>query len=560
MPNVYNSASRASLKPAWLAAGVLAAVILTCPRDANADKPNFILFLTDDQGWTDTSVPMIEGRADSKSDFYRTPALERLAREGMVFSSAYSPAPVCSPTRHSIQFGKTPARLRNTCHVKGAAGCPDEISIASMLKKTDPPYATAHFGKWGLSQSPAPEHFDYDQSDGRTNNFHGDWRSTKDRRALPDDDPKRIFSLTKRAAAFMEEQAGKGRPFYLQVSHYALHVQHNALPETIEKYRKLPRGGKCVPADYDNATPPLNAWILEYAAMIEDMDTGLGMLLEKIDKLGIADNTYVIFVGDNGGGFRGNKPLRGGKGSVWEGGIRVPMVVRGPGVKPGTYCNVPVTGWDFFATFSDLAGNTKPLPQGIDGGSLRLLLENEGKGKVGRPEDHLVFHYPFWSPFGGKPMTAIRHGDWKLVKEWESGKLHLFNLADDLGETRDLAEAKPDVAKKLHAKLTDYLKTVDAEDWQQIRKVQQGQSGGSNEMRRRIDTYLKEAEKDSPRELKKRVEQLKRQLAEQNKIRRQSVHSQAPDANRAWAGANSECAFLRTVIGNLEKRLSKIKD
>jgi len=537
--------------------GGLAQAQLGNTRNSRASEPNIILILTDDQGWTDTSVQMMARRPDSRSDFYRTPALERLAREGMVFSNAYSPAPVCSPTRHSIQFGKTPARLRNTCHVRGAADCREEMSIAQMLKKAEPAYATAHFGKWGLSQSPDPAHFGYDQSDGRTNNFHGDWRSTKDKRALPDDDPKRIFSLTRRASAFMEEQVRKGRPFYLQVSHYALHVQHAALTETIEKYRKVPRGRKCRPDDYQTPPPPLNGWILEYAAMIEDMDTALGMLLKSIDQLRIAANTYVIFTSDNGGGFRGNEPLRGGKATCWEGGIRVPMVVRGPGIKAGAYCDVPVAGGDFFPTFSDLAGNREPLPAGIDGGSLRPLFENEGKGEVKRARGCLVFHFPFWTPFGAEPVTAIREGDWKLVKMWSTGEMLLFNLADDIGESRNLTEANPGKAKDLHTKLTAYLEAVNAEDWREIRKTQDRSAGGL-EIRRRIDRYLKEAEKDSVQELQSRIERLKKQLAEQNKIRRQSVHSQKPDANRAWARSNSECVFLRTTIAALQERAGRM--
>jgi len=134
--------------------------------------------------------------------------------------------------------------------------------------------------------------------------------------------------------------------------------------------------------------------MLEYAAMIDNLDTGLGMLLDKIDKLGIADNTYIIFFSDNGGDFRGNEPLKGGKTSLWEGGIRVPMVMRGPGIKPCSFCDVLVAGWDFFPTISDLVGNKNPLPEGIDIGSLRLLFENAGKGKVERPYDYLVWHFP----------------------------------------------------------------------------------------------------------------------------------------------------------------------
>ena len=200
---------------------VLAVATTTQPADA-ADKPNIILVLTDDQGWTGTSVPMMMGRSDSRSDFYRTPALERLAREGMAFSNAYSPAPTYTPSRGSIQFGKTPARLRQTvvhdvlAEYRGIDGA-DQVSIAQMIKAADGDYVTAHFGNWGFPPR-SPEHAGYDVTDGNTNNGDGDYHSLMDRTLLPPDDPKRIFSLTRRANVFMEQQVRSGRPFFLQIS------------------------------------------------------------------------------------------------------------------------------------------------------------------------------------------------------------------------------------------------------------------------------------------------------------------------------------------------------
>ena len=432
---------------------------------ATQGRPNIILVYTDDQGWTDTSVRMMKDRADSASDFYRTPALEKMAAQGMVFSNAYSPAPVCTPSRAGIQFGKTPARLRQTvvhdvlAAVRGI-DCKDEVSIARMIKAADPGYLTAHFGKWGFPPRP-PEHAGYDVTDGKTNNADGDWISRKDGKTLPADDPNRIFSLTKRANDFMAGCVKAGRPFFMQVSHYAVHVQHYALKETVEKYRKLPRGKKCTPRDYADPPPRRNAWTLLYAAMIEDLDTGLGMLLEKIDKLGIRDSTYVIFTSDNGGGFRSNDPLRGGKAKLWEGGIRVPTVVCGPGVKRGAQCDVPIAGWDIFPTVSDLIGNTKPLPKGIDGGSLRPLFENGNDGKIKRGTEGLVFHFPW---YGNVPMSAIRLGDFKLIENLNTGETRLFNLVRDIGETTDISKSMPAKADELHKKLTGYLKEVDAED------------------------------------------------------------------------------------------------
>jgi len=223
------------------------------------------------------------------------------------------------------------------------------LTRRALLKAADARYVTAHFGKWGFPPR-RPGHAGYDVTDGHTNNADGDWLSKKDGQGLPADDPKRIFRLTKRATAFMAECVGAHRPFFMQVSHYALHVQHQALEETVAKYRTLPRGKKCTAKDYADPPPPQNGWMLLYAAMIENLDTGLGTLLEAIDDLGIADSTYVIFTSDNGSGFRGNAPLKGGKANLWEGGIRVPTLVRGPGVKAGCQCDVPIAGWDFFPT------------------------------------------------------------------------------------------------------------------------------------------------------------------------------------------------------------------
>ena len=438
--------------------------------EAQQERPNIILFFTDDQGWTDTSVQMMAGRADSKSDFYQTPALERLARDGMVFSNAYSPSPVCTPSRASIQFGKTTARLRQTTVHDVLAknrgiDLKSETSLAQMIKTADMGYSTAHFGKWGFPPR-SPEHAGYDFSDGGTNNGDGDYADVHKRTLLPEDDPKRIFSLTKRANAFMEKQTKAGRPFFLQVSHYAVHVQHYALKATIEKHKKLPRGKKGLDMDYRAPLPSRNAWMMNYSAMIEDLDTSLGLMLDKLDELQIADNTYVIFTSDNGSGFRGNEPLKGGKANLWEGGLRVPFVVRGPGVRKGSYCDKPVAGWDIYPTVRDLIGSKKPLPDGIDGGSLRSLLEKGNEGEVVRGFPGLVFHFPW---YGNVPMTAIRVGDYKLMRHLNNGEHRLFNVSNDIEEQRDLSKTMPKKAKELLNDLDAYLKEVGAENIEDMR-------------------------------------------------------------------------------------------
>ena len=433
--------------------------------------PNIILFYVDDLGWTDTSVPMMKGRADSRSDYYQTPHLERFAKEGMIFSNAYAPAPVCTPSRNSMLYGMTPARLHNATLNTDAASEKNMgvLSIPQALKQANSAYVTAHFGKWHMPFI-TPTGVGYDVTDGPTGNGEGD--VDDDQNPLPEDDPKRMMSLTKRAKDFMEEQVRADRPFFVQLSHYAVHVGHASLPATREKYRRLPRGMKCMDSDYaDPATFETEEircnWILNYAAMIENLDTTFGDLLQKIEDLGIREETYVFYASDNGGGLRGNDPLRGAKADLTEGGIRVPMVVRGPGVLKGAYCDEPVVGWDLLPTFSDLAGNTTPLPDRLDGGSLRSLLERGNKGAVVRRDDALVFHFPWYNE---EPESAIRRGRYKLLKNLDTRKLSLYDMYQDLGEQHDLSQIMTQKVAALHKQLTGYLKEVDAEDVQTLRK------------------------------------------------------------------------------------------
>ena len=472
-----NLSRREALKLSGVSIAALAVSSLARAKTAPPKtKPNVILVFTDDQGWCDTSVRMMSNVPESKSDFYQTPALEKLAKRGMIFSNAYSPAPVCTPSRSSVQFGKTPARLRQTVVHDVLAkdrgiDCKNEIALPQMIKAADASYLTAHFGKWGFPPR-SPQHAGYDVSDGNTNNGAGDWEYGKTRKPLPADDPKRIFSITKRATAFMEKCVKDARPFYMQLSHYAVHVQHFARRETIAKYLKAKPGAKCSDKDFADPPPPRNAWAPLYAAMIEDLDTSLGAIVEKVRKLGLDKNTYIIFTSDNGGGFRGNKPLRGGKANIWEGGLRVPTVISGPGVKPGTYCNQPIAGWDLYPTVADLIGNTKPLPKGLDGGSLRPLFSDPKNGKVKRGFDGLVFHFPWYA---GTPMSAIRDGDYKLMLHLNTGESKLFNLAKDIGEKNDLSKEMPDLARKLRGKLEAYLKDVGAEDIKEMRAARRAE-------------------------------------------------------------------------------------
>jgi len=431
------------------------------------ESPNFVFFLSDDQGWTGMSVGMHRSRDDAKSDYFLTPNLERLAHQGMRFSQGYSPAALCCPTRRSLQLGQTPARQGDD--KRFAANYPpshDRLSIPRMLKAANPDYVTAHFGKWDHRTELEPKHIGYDESDGNTGNREGNVGSDLSKkekwtRYTEIDDPKRIFSLTDRANDFMERHTRAGRPFYVQISHYAIHAYMQTRPETLRKHEQRTKGKiHSIPA---------------YAGMTEDLDTGIGKVLDKLEELGISDSTYVFYLADNGAvpwvppnkenrlanpttyeNLSRNHPLRAGKWTVFEGGIRVPFIVKGPGIRPDSFCDVPVVGWDLLPTLADLAGFKQTLPNYIDGGSFRQLLENSGRGTVTRPSDGLVFHR--YSP--DYPHTAIRVGDYKLIKFWKSEKLLLFNLKDDIGETHNLVDAVPDKARELHQKLMNYLMSV----------------------------------------------------------------------------------------------------
>ena len=253
-------------------------------KENDAKPPNFIVILTDDQGWNGTSVQMMDNDIQSKSDFHQTPNLEKLAKRGMRFSSAYASAPVCSPSRYSIQFGQTPARLKmirvgmNTNHINHQSS----FTIPKLLKRINSKYKAAHFGKWGIDVDPSE--LGYDQSDGITGNKEGGFTYQSNKKQWQnniDQDPKKIFSTTQKAITFIEKQAKSNTPFFLQISHYAVHSDIMMRKETLEKYKNKEKGA------YQKHTG--------FAAMTEDLDTGVGLLLERLKDLGLEDNTYIIY-------------------------------------------------------------------------------------------------------------------------------------------------------------------------------------------------------------------------------------------------------------------------
>jgi len=256
-------------------------------KNSERQSPNFVVILTDDQSWVGSSVLMDPGDLRTRSDYYKTPHIDRLAKMGMRFTRGYSPAPFCCPTRRSLLIGQTPARH---IYQKDQENWPKQyrrqLTIPRMLKQANPEYMTAHFGKWDFRfDDVTPEEMGYDFSDGYTGNFTGGAKGTGGPKAV--DDPKKIFGITQRTCDFIEKQAQSGKPFFVQVSHYAVHLDIYYRQESLEKSRKWQRGKK--------HTMP------EFAAMTSDVDSGIGKVIDKIKALGLQSNTYIFFMSDNGG-------------------------------------------------------------------------------------------------------------------------------------------------------------------------------------------------------------------------------------------------------------------
>jgi arylsulfatase A-like enzyme len=435
------------------------------PSSNSNNSPNFIFILVDDQGWNGTSVQMMNTEPLSKSDYHSTPNLEKLASRGIRFSNAYASAPVCAPSRYSIQFGKTPARMSfirvgmSTSHINHK----ELVSIPKALKKINKEYVAAHFGKWGIGS--IPETLGYDYSDGPTKNKDGGFVNDRTQwNHVSVEDPKNIFSITRKAVDFMEKNTIEKKPFYLQISHYAVHASIQSKKETFLNQAKKPLGAQHINPGF--------------AAMTEDLDKGLGIILDKISQLGIQDNTYVIYMSDNGSvpnipGAKKytksyNYPLKRGKWDALEGGLRVPLVIAGPGIEFGNESQVPVSGSDILPTIKDLAGKSNFKLNEIDGGSFKSILLDPSKLKVKREVDGIFFHVPYKNGIALKrPHSAVRKGDFKLVKFQDNGDLFLYNLTIDKKESQNLVYHNPKKAKELEKLLMNYLKEVHAPKWQE---------------------------------------------------------------------------------------------
>lgn len=468
-------------------------------------RPNIILFLVDDMGWQDTSVPFWE-KETPYNKMFETPNMERLAAQGMKFTQAYA-CSISSPSRCSLFSGMNAARHRVTnwtypknqstdrksdvlqlpewnvngiCQVPGIEHTTQVTGLAQVLK--DNGYHTIHCGKahFGALNTPgeSPYHFGFEVNiAGHAGGAPTSYLSEKNYGNRTDGKPNPWFAvpglehywgsgtflseaLTLEAMKALDKSREYGRPFFLYMAHYAVHVPIDADMRFYQKY-------------LDKGLQPKDA---AYASLVEGMDKSLGDLMDYLEKYDLADQTVILFMSDNGGlasepGWRDgvphtqNAPLNSGKGSAYEGGIREPMLVKWPGVvKPGVVCDKPLIIEDFYPTILEMAGITDyKIVQHIDGVSFVPMLKETGDTFKGRK---LFWHYPnLWGNTGpGIGATSVvRNGDWKLVYYYETGKKELFNIRADIGEKDDCASRNPKLVHKLSGELGKYLRSVNAQ-------------------------------------------------------------------------------------------------
>ncbi len=451
---------------------------------AGDKKPlNFVFLLIDDLGWMDVG-------ANNPDCFYETPNIDRLARSGMNFTNGYAANPVCSPTRYSIMTGKYPSRVDATNFFSGKRSgrfnpaelndkmSLSEVTLAEALKEHG--YRTAFAGKWHLGPDekywPENQGFDINIGGWATGWPHGGYFAPFKNPRLKEY-PKGSHLprvLTNESLEVLDKF--KSAPFLLYLAYYSVHVPLQGREDLIAKYRA--KREKVLARDGDEFGTEEQVWpgakerrvrIKQchpvYAAMVEAMDEEIGRVLDKLEELGIEDNTALILMSDNGGVSTSeghptsNLPLRGAKGWLYEGGIREPFLIRWPGVtKPGSKCDVPVVSTDFYPTILEMVGLAAKPDQHLDGVSLVPLLE--GRKKIDR--DTIYWHYPHYSNQGGFPGAAVRMGDWKLIERFEDGRVHLYNLKEDIGERNDLAADHPQRVKRMRKKLHAWYKQVDA--------------------------------------------------------------------------------------------------
>ncbi len=443
------------------------------PGINGAEKPdmNVVFFLIDDLGYRDLSC--------YGSTYYETPNIDGLAAQGMRFTDGYAACNVCSPTRAAVMTGKYPARLLLTQWLPAGRWSPtqnrlregryisnlplEEVTIGEAMREVG--YRTAFMGKWHLGTETYyyPEHQGFDVNiAGRDYGapgsyfypFEGSWTIPTTGKKLFKKSPlpgKKGDYLTDRLAEeaeqFLRENADK--PFFLMLSHYAVHAPLQGKPDKVARYEQIPK-------DRRQGKPA-------YAAMVESVDDSVGRVLNTLRDLEIDDRTLVIFTSDNGGfaGATDNTPLRANKGSNYEGGIRVPVIIKWPGhTQPGSVSHEPVISTDMYPTILAATGHALRPYQHVDGRSLVPILSGTG----GLDRDAIYWHYPHYNKHPSAfPSGVIRAGDWKLIEAFETGQLSLYNLAQDIGETNDLSAREPARVAQLHAKLKAWRAAVGAD-------------------------------------------------------------------------------------------------
>ena len=454
--------------------GVLCALafVTSAPRAQAAEptkRPNIVFMLIDDMGWGELGC--------YGNIFNETPRIDRFAATAMRFTAAYC-QPTCSPTRASLMTGQYPHRagIEDYLDVNSPQYLDPQKQYTINRLLSDAGYVTCHIGKWHLDthfKDPkgSSKQFGFDEVIGTETKYiaDGDYFFPFDKiRTLPERTPHEFLPdrLSDEAVGFIERASAGKQPFFLYYAEYAVHADLDAPTELVEKYRRKyeAKYGPGSAHKFDNKHhlgKPDNIYM---GAMAERVDAGLGKILDALDRLGIADNTVVFLLSDNGGDGRiaNNGGLRGAKGSVWEGGIRDPQIVRWPGVtKPGSVCDEPTLTIDYYPTFAEIAGAKIPAQQKIDGTSIVPLLR--GATKLKRPAP-LFWHYPadtgMWRDRAG---SACRDGDFKLLEHYQDGRFELFNLKQDPNEAHDLAAEMPEKLAEMKAKLLDWQQSLGIE-------------------------------------------------------------------------------------------------
>ena len=424
---------------------------------ASKDRPNIIFILADDLGFTELGC--------YGNNFNETPNLDKIADRGTMFTNAYASAPVCSPYRAALMTGQYPARVGITDYLRPNDPkhlSTDHITIAEMLKRAG--YATGIIGKWHLTgyanhdakEVPPTQHgFDEaivseNRGIGGGSYFHPYHFNEEINKRLPGKEYL-VDRCNLEAVEFIERH--KDGPFFLYLSHYAVHTRLQGKDELVAKYEKKPGTG------IGNKAPRNNPHL---AAQLESIDDGVGMIMDKLDELGLVENTVLIFTSDNGGEDRvtSNAPLRAGKSTLYEGGIREPLIIRWPKVlKPGSVCNRPTSNIDFYPTLLHVAGLRPDPRQHLDGVSILPLLKNPG---TELDRNTLYWHYPLKKPhfLGGRSAGAIRQGDFKLIEFFDNGEVELYNLTEDISEKHNLVGELPEKAAELKKRLTEWRRDV----------------------------------------------------------------------------------------------------